>query len=213
MGERRPSRPGGPRAGTALRVLSQAGDTACSELLCLPTITKIPSSQNVYVVLVFTPQTLPGALPPGAVPQPWPRADLPTELPLTCPVPSQAWSPCTRQPGPCLPRRAEPHLPIRSPARRGPRAADSQGCSLTFPEVFTPFHRLKYSRVTTSSRQDVSCQRGGPRSSMPWLSCRCSTPRLQGEGGPGGRCLPPTAHGTAARTGPAAGPEAPLRGP
>lgn len=34
----------------------------------------------------------------------------------------------------------------------------------------------------TSTRQDVSCHRGGPRSSMPRLSWRCSTPRLRRRG-------------------------------
>lgn len=34
----------------------------------------------------------------------------------------------------------------------------------------------------TSTRQEVSCHRGGPKSSMPRLSWRCSTPRLERAG-------------------------------
>lgn len=48
----------------------------------------------------------------------------------------------------------------------------------TFPEVFTPFHRLKKRMITTTKRQRESCQRGKPRSWIPRLSCRCRTPRL-----------------------------------
>lgn len=50
--------------------------------------------------------------------------------------------------------------------------------SSTFPEVFTPFHRLKKRMITTTKRQRESCQRGKPRSWIPRLSCRCRTPRL-----------------------------------
>lgn len=117
----------------------------------------------------------------------------------------------TAPPDPSSPRPTAAPPTLKPQPRRPPA-----GGSLTFPEVFTPFHRLKYSRTMTSSRQEVSCQRGGPRSSRPRLSCRCSTPRLQGEGGPGGRRLPPTTPGQwagrraalrlAQQRGPAAGP-------
>lgn len=50
--------------------------------------------------------------------------------------------------------------------------------SSTFPEVFTPFHRLKKRMITTTKRQRESCQRGKPRSWIPRLSCRCRTPLL-----------------------------------
>lgn len=175
-------RPRGPRAASAPCVLAQAGDTARSASLCWPTVTETPSSQTVYAVLDCTPHTLPWALPlrallsQGRAPTSPLSARGPVQPPTDCgPVP-----PTTLAPSPQQPRPAHP-----APAR--PRSF-----GLTFPEVLTPFHRLKYSKTTTSSRQAVSCQRGGPRSSRPRLSCRCSTPRLQGEGVLERRRLPPT---------------------
>lgn len=43
----------------------------------------------------------------------------------------------------------------------------------TFPEVFTPFHRLKYTMVKMRKRQSISCQRTPPTSLSPddlWIS-------------------------------------------
>lgn len=58
---------------------------------------------------------------------------------------------------------------------------------ITFPDVFTPFQRLKNRMITTTIRQSESCHWGRPMSWIPLLSCRCRTPRLPGgEGGAGG---------------------------
>lgn len=48
----------------------------------------------------------------------------------------------------------------------------------TFPDVFTPFQRLKYKTMMTTIRQSSSCHWGRPMSWIPLLSCRWRTPRL-----------------------------------
>lgn len=67
----------------------------------------------------------------------------------------------------------------------GQRSNLNRNKDITFPDVFTPFQRLKNRMTTTTIRQSDSCHWGRPMSWIPLLSCRCRTPRLPGGEGRG----------------------------